>query len=360
MSWITALICLSVVLFIAIITLVIVLKCCKPEGSIGRRVFLHNKKKRRSESMGNTNPTYISDAENDQRDYENVPNKRLSQLKNGVSKCLEVENKEVAKAKDENKKQNHAVKVEELNQHLRKLHKNSNRLLKEELKNLQAASPTLPMTVAQKIENRKKNLNDVNRVKLIRGDEPIKKMNDYVNISCTDYINASYIAFHQYWNDLNTIKKVDKLTIELKKIITQKNFTSNIFELTKGSKHRSLRHYHLPGWKDGCPTLSPKDVIDFLEDVYSNVPETLAEGKIVFHSRTGNGRCGVMIGVDICRRTIRDNELSDEIDIYEIVLKMLNARTQIITLEKLKQWFRETILMISSIMFDINLIWTRL
>ncbi|ESO83413.1 hypothetical protein LOTGIDRAFT_133415, partial [Lottia gigantea] len=287
------------------------------------------------------------------------------------------------------------IKFEHFEKQLDNLKKDSNLLFSEEFEVRYPGDKNAfcNITAAQKEENKSKNRYDYilafdhSRVKLLQRDDD--ERTDYINanfipgyksqreyiatqgplvtnvggvdistipdfwrmiweqrvaiiVMLSDFTEKGKVSFDKYWKDQGESEQYGDIIVEVTIVLLLNKYTIKIFELKLGEEVRKVRHFFLPGWEDYRANLQPEDVLEFLSVVRQDV-KPIDKGPMVVHCSAGVGQTGTFIALDIFQQYINERDMSSDIDIYDLVLRMRNFRQHMVQSEKQYIFIHETI-----------------
>jgi protein-tyrosine phosphatase len=274
---------------------------------------------------------------------------------------------------------NRPVKLRGFEDHVRKLHKDSNLLFQDEFEEIRNMCMTFKTSCneAQREANRIKNRYvdilpyDHSRVKLDVQPED-DETNDFINanyipglnsvreyiatqgpMNCTvpdfwrmaweqkchiivmlsDLQESGKLKVDQYWPEsLNEPINFENVIVEVTNFSQLNKYIIRNFRITKGDETRKVIQFFLPGWWDFSANLNFDDVLEFVKVVrLAATPE--ASGPIIVHCSAGVGRTGTLIALDYFIQYVDKCSLDDDMDIFHYVLQMRKNRPRMVQAE---------------------------
>ncbi|XP_033740575.1 receptor-type tyrosine-protein phosphatase eta-like isoform X2 [Pecten maximus] len=250
-----------------------------------------------------------------------------------------------------------------------RMKKDSLRLFMMEWDDLNSLSPEYPTEVAKMATNVPKNRYnnilpfDRSRVKLCGGG------NDYINanyipgfkfereyIACQGPLPGTIADFWQMvWEqdvpiivmltgctEGNTVKceqywpeELDEPeiygTVEVTRTVSEHNndYVYSEFTIASEEHEKSIKHFHFLEWPDFSADLDCDAFLNFLFRVKSEIHDDLV-GPIVVHCSAGVGRTGTYLAIDYLTEFVKTHNLSEEFDIFQLVLKIRQHRTKMV------------------------------
>ncbi|BFZ24955.1 hypothetical protein BsWGS_27994 [Bradybaena similaris] len=271
------------------------------------------------------------------------------------------------------------VKMRDFEEHMKKLHKDSDLLLQGEFEDIKTICMTFKNShnEAQREANRVKNRfvdilpYDHSRVKLNVQPED-EETNDFINanyipgynsvreyiatqgpMNCTipdfwcmiweqkcliivmvsDLQENGRLKVDQYWpENLHESVIFENVAVEMTNFSQLNKYIIRSFKLSKGAETRKVTQYFLPGWCDFSANLTFSDVLELAKLMRQEITPD-ASGPITVHCSAGVGRTGTFIALDYFSQFVDQHSLDDEIDIYEYVLKMRRNRPRMVQAE---------------------------
>ncbi|XP_025098527.1 receptor-type tyrosine-protein phosphatase H-like isoform X2 [Pomacea canaliculata] len=270
------------------------------------------------------------------------------------------------------------MKMKYFAQYLALLHKDSGLLFQEQFEELQKNSPrTYSFDAALADENKIKN----RYVNIVPYDHTRVKLTVDSEVGGSDFINASYVPGYsspreyiatqgplastaddfwrmiweqksgvivmlsdlqekgrrkvdKYWPDeANSPERFGDITVELTSVTTCRNYTIRHFKISEDTQEeRMVLQFFIPGWEDHGANLSPDDFLGFIQAV--RLEARTREGPITVHCSAGVGRTGTFIALDFLMQFAEENNIDEEVDIYNLVLNMRHSRPSMVQSEK--------------------------
>ncbi|XP_060592884.1 tyrosine-protein phosphatase 10D-like [Ruditapes philippinarum] len=277
-----------------------------------------------------------------------------------------------------NIKRKRPINLNDIEEYVGNMHKDSNLLFSAEYEELKTLSPKHACEAADREENRMRNryINiipfDHSRVKLSTNGEDDSA--DYINgnylpgynspreyIGCQGPIpgtiddfwrmtweqNVSVIVMltlckegqkikcEQYWPDeVGEPKQYGDVIVEITSYSNIRTYDYRMFRITNGSTTRVVKHFHFLSWLDFQANVHHDIILDFIQHVRQHVQPPDTSGPMIIHCSAGVGRTGTYIALDHLMQFINEHDFDVEIDIFDLVLKLRENRQHMVQTEQ--------------------------
>ncbi|XP_052237055.1 receptor-type tyrosine-protein phosphatase eta-like [Dreissena polymorpha] len=272
---------------------------------------------------------------------------------------------------------NRPIRLSEFNTYLATMKRDSNLKFSSEYEDLKTLSPKFSTDASDMEENRPKNryINiipfDSTRVKLSTdGNDD----SDYINAnflpgynSPREYIgcqgplaatvddmwrmiweqNVSIIVMltlctegnknkcEQYWPDtVNEPKQYGEVVVEVTSRSTINHYDLRMMKISNGKQKRELKHFHFLTWHDYKADVHHNVMLNFISRVRESMRPPDSNKPTLVHCSAGVGRTGTYIAVDHLMQFIRDHDYEEQIDIFDLVLKLRHNRSHMVQTEQ--------------------------
>ncbi|XP_053398222.1 tyrosine-protein phosphatase 10D-like [Mercenaria mercenaria] len=270
------------------------------------------------------------------------------------------------------------IVLEEIEEYVNKMHRDSNLLFSAEYEDLKTLSPKHACEAADREENRMRN----RYINIIPFDHTRVKLSTNGEDDSSDYINANYlpgysspreyigcqgpipgtiddfwrmtweqnvsvvvmltlckegqkIKCEQYWPDeVGEPKQYGDVIVEITSYSNIRTYDYRMFKITNGSTTRVVKHFHFLSWLDFQANVHHDIILDFIEHVRQHVQPPDTSGPMIIHCSAGVGRTGTYIALDHLMQFINEHDFAVEIDIFDLVLKLRENRQHMVQTEQ--------------------------
>ncbi|XP_053390205.1 tyrosine-protein phosphatase 10D-like [Mercenaria mercenaria] len=270
------------------------------------------------------------------------------------------------------------ILLNEIEEYVNKMHKDSNLLFSAEYEDLKTLSPKHACEAADREENRMRN----RYINIIPFDHTRVKLSTNGEDDSSDYINANYlpgysspreyigcqgpipgtiddfwrmtweqnvsvvvmltlckegqkIKCEQYWPDeVGEPKQYGDVIVEITSYSNIRTYDYRMFKITNGSTTRVVKHFHFLSWLDFQANVHHDIILDFIEHVRQHVQPPDTSGPMIIHCSAGVGRTGTYIALDHLMQFINEHDFDVNIDIFDLVLKLRENRQHMVQTEQ--------------------------
>ncbi|XP_050392177.1 receptor-type tyrosine-protein phosphatase H [Patella vulgata] len=166
--------------------------------------------------------------------------------------------------------------------------------------------------------------------------------NVYIIVMLSNFEEDGRPKVYRYYSDNGNPTQYGSISVKLQQKSNfyatgnpENTFQVQTFEIRKDNEERTVRHFFLPGWVDFGANLDPADVLEFIQRVRQEI-NPVSQRPLLVHCSAGVGRTGTYIALDILQQHINRLDMSEEIDIPDLVVRLRCCRCRMV--QSLKQY----------------------